>query len=124
VGMGPAPEHHRGRHVAPLVFLSVGGASLLVGTIFGLLAVSTTNDVFDQNPTYGEADAVRTQTLIADVGLGLGVIMMATGMVFLFADHPDKPPPTATSGAAPVARLRFDPVVGPHSGGGAFSLRF
>jgi hypothetical protein len=107
------------------VLLGLGGASVLVGTVFGLLAVSTKNDVFDNNPTYGEADAVRSQSLIADVGLGLGVILVATGTVYLLLDHPA---PAATSpastGAARVAAVRVEPVVGPHGGGGALTVRF
>jgi hypothetical protein len=123
--VAPSAHPNHAARARAYVLLGLGGASILVGTVFGLLAVSTKNDVFDNNPTYGEADAVRSQSLIADVGLGLGVILVATGTVYLLLDHPT---PAATSpastGAARVAAVRVEPVVGPHGGGGALTVRF
>jgi hypothetical protein len=108
-------------HVRSYVLLGVGGASLLVGTIFGLMAVSTKNDIFDSSPTYGQADAVRTQTLVADVGLGLGVVLVASGTAFLLVD---RTPKQATTAPAGVAHLRLEPVFGPKRGGCAVTFAF
>jgi hypothetical protein len=111
-----APSAPEPSKVPSYLFWGLGGASLIVGTVFGALTLSAKSD-FDDNPTYHGADVVHQRSVAADVGLGLGVILLASGTIFYFVQ--DKPVEHA-----PVAKVRVDPIVSPHTGGGAFTLRF
>jgi hypothetical protein len=103
---------------------AAGGASLVVGAAFGIAAISAKND-FDDNPTYGRADAVHSRAIISDVGFGLGVILVATGTVFYF----DRPESGTTrqamnNHAGTRPRLGAAPLVGPGTGGGLLTMKF
>jgi uncharacterized membrane protein len=105
------------------VFWAVGGASLIAGAVVGVMALSAKSD-FDDHPTYDNADKVNDLAFAADVGLGVGIILLATGTIFYLVD--DKPMPS-TQGkpkSPPVANVHFDPIVSSHTRGGAFTLRF
>lgn len=124
-------SRHSSRLPAILMWVA-GGASLAVGTAFGIAAISAKND-FDDKPTYERADAVHSRAVISDVGFGLGLVLVATGTIFFFSDGEASQasqlahhPTVATVGGAGGggSRLRFDPVVGRASGGGVVTLRF
>jgi hypothetical protein len=106
----------------------VGGAALILGGAFGIAAISAKSS-FDDNPTYGRADSVHTRAIVADVGLGLGLILAATGTVFYFG-RPAESAPQAASGTAPatkkttLAQVSAAPIVGPSTGGCAVNVRF
>jgi hypothetical protein len=96
------------------------GASLIVGTIFGIASLSS-KDEFDANPTYDNAETVHNQTIAADVGLGLGLILGITGTIFFVAANSAASPEQTGSASAtlkPRAALR------PRPGGAGLTLRF
>jgi hypothetical protein len=105
----------------------VGGASLAVGTGFGIAAAVAKHD-FDKTPTFDHADAVHNRAIASDVALGLGVVLVVTGTVFYFVKD-DSTLEAATQAkakrrAAGVASLHVTPVIGSHVGGAALDLRF
>ena len=118
-----APGAAAPSHAPSYVLWTVGGAALIAGTVLGVMALSAKSD-FDDTPTYDNADKVNNLAFAADVGLGVGIILLATGTVFYLVD--DKPMPS-TQGkpkSPPVANVHFDPIVSSHTRGGALTLRF
>lgn len=104
----------------------VGGASLLVGGIFGIVAVSKESS-FKDDPTYDKADAVHTDALVSDIGLGLGAILLVSGTVFYFVEDKDDAPAQQAQRPRqrnPLARLGISPVVGMKTQGAAVTLKF
>lgn len=108
--------------VPAYVLWGIGGASLIAGGIFGILALSAKSD-FDDKPTYDQADKVHDLTGAADVGLGLGVVLLASGTIFYLMDDRPSAPAHGSQGS-PVAGVRFQPVLGPRTRGGALTLQF
>jgi len=105
----------------------VGGASLLVGTIFGIVAVSKENS-FKDNPSYDKADTVHTDALASDIGLGLGAILLVSGTVFYFMEDKDDAPMQQAQRQPrkhnPLAQLGVSPVIGMKTQGAAVTLKF
>jgi hypothetical protein len=98
--------------------------SFVVGAVFGVLALSDKSS-FDSSPSYDKSDSVRDKTLVADVGLGLGVILAGTGAAFLLLDHSatDASASTRTESRS-VAQVRVAPMVGPSRGGAMLTVSF
>lgn len=109
--------------VPAYILWGLGGASLVVGGVFGVMALSAKSD-FDDNPTYSQADTVHDRTVVADVGLGAGVLLLASGTIFYFMRDQGAPPAQGQTSAKPVASVRLDPLVTPHTRGGALTLHF
>ena len=117
----PPPEKPK---LPAYVLWGAGGASLLVGTIFGIAAVTGESDYKD-HPTYDKADSVHSRALVSDVGLGLGAILIATGTVFYFvSDSPSTSEARVHRATYPLARLELAPVVGLKTQGAAVTLKF
>jgi tetratricopeptide (TPR) repeat protein len=84
------PTTGRGTSVAGWTLLTTGVASLAAGGLFGLRALSARKDAQKSCPgskpsvcwTDGKSalDRDRTSSLIADVGMGLGVVLMSAGL--------------------------------------------
>jgi hypothetical protein len=109
--------------VPAYIFWGLGGASLVVGGVFGIMALSAKSD-FDDHPTYSQADTVHDRSVAADVGLGLGLVLAVSGTLFYFMQDQGGPSPRAQNSAKPVATVRVDPLVTPHTRGGALTLHF
>jgi tetratricopeptide (TPR) repeat protein len=101
----------------------LGVAALGVGVAFGLAAVSSHAKADDQCSASGCPDRAKavdelekgnTQALVADVGVGLGLVGLAAGAYFLFF----APSKRADAGAKASASLL------PGPGGGALEWRF
>lgn len=113
--------------VASYVLWGLGGASLAVGAVYGVLALQAEKD-FDDAPTYDGADKTETRAIVSDVALGAGLILAVTGTIFYFV----KDGPRSEKAAAHKStkqrlagnELRVLPYVGARSGGGTLSLRF
>src|SRR5690606_629258 len=69
------------------VTLGVAGAAAVVGTVFGVQALSAQDD-FEANPTVAHADDVERNALIADMAFGIALTLGVTGVVLLLADEP------------------------------------
>jgi hypothetical protein len=120
----PAPIPQGASPTLSYALLGAGGVSLVVGAIFGVLALSDKSS-FDSNPSYDKSDSLRDKTLVADVGLGLGVILAGTGTAFLLLSNSSS---NASAIAHPeshkVAQVRVAPMVGPSRGGAMLSVSF
>jgi PEGA domain len=122
----PAPPEPRS--IVPAVV--TGGlavASAVVGTVFGVIALNDKSS-FNSNPTTQTADNGDTHALISDMAFGVALTFGVTSVVLLLTK--DEPAAT-TSSTAPKAApqtakisITPTPIVGAHTGGAGFALKF
>jgi hypothetical protein len=120
----PAPPEPRS--IVPAVV--TGGlavASAVVGTVFGVIALNDKSN-FNSNPTTQTADNGDTHALISDMAFGVALTFGVTSVVLLLTK--DEPAAT-TSSTAPRTKtakvtITPTPIVGAHSGGAGFALKF
>jgi hypothetical protein len=103
-----------------------------VGTVFGVLALNDQSN-FNKNPTTQTADNGDTHALISDMAFGVAITFGVTSAV-LFLTHDDAPAPAAASNTPAAPRpapressgvqVSATPIVGPHTGGAGFVVRF
>lgn len=75
------------------VAFGVGGAGLVLGSIFGALALDASSD-FDETPATTHADRAERLALVSDASFGVGVVGTLTGLVILLlGDDGDAPEP-------------------------------
>jgi hypothetical protein len=120
----PAPPKEPRNLLPAYITLGVGAAGAVVGTIFGVQALSAKSD-FDKNPTNSNADRAERDALIADMGFAVALTLGITGVVLLVSD--DTSEVTAHHDPAhKVARARLDiaPVVTQTTQGAAARLTF
>ncbi len=125
---GPLDEYAAQRSKVPaIVTLGIAGVSGVIGTIFGLKALSEKSD-FDDDPTTEGADDVERNALIADMAFGVTLTLGITGAVLLLSEEPGG---QASLGGKFVGghrkaspRLTFAPFVAPTAAGAAASLKF
>jgi hypothetical protein len=118
----PAPGADEGgpSRVGPIVLLAVGGAGLIVGGVFGGLALGKKSSLDSAcqpksacpASSQGDIDALNTDATIATVGFAVGGAAVVAGGIWFFAGGRSKPKP-----AAPSARLVVHPYIGPGSAG-------
>jgi hypothetical protein len=116
----PPPEKNK---LPSYLMWGVGGASLVVGAVFGVAALTAESD-FKDNPTYDKADTVHTRALVSDVGLGLGAILLVSGTVFYFVDDNASTQQAKSKTSPLLARLAVAPVIGLKTQGAAVTLKF
>jgi len=105
--------------VAALVgFLA--GASAIVGTIFGVKALSASSD-FKDNPTTSTADAAERNALISDMAFGVTLTLGITGIVLLTADDDSE---LSSKRTEPGPSLQVAPYAGPKGGGASARITF
>jgi hypothetical protein len=121
----PPPPEPRSK-VPAFVTGGLAIAAAGVGTVFGVIALGDKSS-FDKNPTSQTADNGDTHALISDMAFGIALTFGVTSAVlFLTKDEP----PAATSsteheaGKKTAVTVTPTPIVGPHSGGAGFVLRF
>jgi hypothetical protein len=104
----------------------VGGAgivSLAIGTVFGIEAVSKSNDAKAQcHPCTTQAPVdemhdAKSSALIADVTLGAGIVAAGVGLYLLLSAPSDAPPPSEEPAAPATGRLRVTPLFGRSTAG-------
>jgi hypothetical protein len=71
--------------VPAYVALGVAGAGVVVGTIYGLGALSAQKD-FKANPTDGAADRAESKALVSDIAFGAAFASGVTALVLLLTD--------------------------------------
>jgi hypothetical protein len=118
-----APPREKKSKVPAYVTLGIAGVGAIVGTIFGIQALSAQSD-FDENPTTEAADDVERNALIADMAFGVAITLGVTGIVLLTSASDDPETPAATRPAPRRARLNVAPVISPTGGGAAARLVF
>jgi hypothetical protein len=118
----PAPDR-----VPAYVVLGVGGAGIVVGTIFGVLALGNKSSLDSDCPMGKDAcpiekqsdvdslnSSLKTNALLSTIGLAVGVVGLGVG-TYLFVS-------ARSDGAPKTARLEVRPWVGPGSAGLAGSF--
>jgi len=92
------------------IAFGVGGAGLVVGGIFGALALSAQSQLKQDcpgnvcGPSYhADVDAYNGKRVVSFVGLGVGVVGAALGTVLLL---------TSSSEGAPPKAARIEPWIG------------
>lgn len=112
--------------VPAYVTLGLAGAGAVVGTIFGVMALSAKSD-FDAEPTVDNADAVDRNALIADMSYAVAITFGVTGAVLLLSGD-DAPPAQSAlvqTKPRPAKKKAFiAPYVGPTGGGAAARFTF
>jgi hypothetical protein len=82
----PPPPQPQSK-VPAYITIGVAGASAVVGTIFGVQALSA-EKTFNDDPTSSHADDVERNALIADMAFGVAFTLGITGVVLLTSDEP------------------------------------
>ena len=113
----------------------VGGAgivSLGIGTVFGIQAISKSNDAkshcnpapsFCTQAAVNENSDAKSSALISDITLGTGVVAIGVGL-YLLLSAPSNPPPPSDAPPAETSRLRVSPIFGRTSAGFAVDGTF
>lgn len=104
-------------NIPAYVTLGIAGAGVVLGTVFGVMALGAKSD-FDDDPTTENADDAERAALIADMSFGVALTFGITGAVLLFSGGDDEPEETGT--AKPVVL----PYAGPTGGGVAATWKF
>ena len=117
----PAPPPEKRSKVPAYVTLGIAGAGAVVGTFFGIKALSAKSD-FDDNPTVDNADRTDRNALIADMSFAVALTFGVTGAVLLFGGD-DKPAQQQTA-TTKLYKPVVAPFVGPTGGGGVVSFKF
>ncbi len=105
--------------VPAVVTLSLAGAGLVVGGIFGVQALGAKSD-FNHNPTAKNADKVERNALISDMAFGVAVTLGLTGVVLLTSPGGDE----AAAPEAASAGFQFTPYVNTQGGGAQARFTF
>jgi hypothetical protein len=118
----PPPKPKEERSMVPAyVTLGIAGAGAIVGTIFGIKALSAKED-FNKTPTTELADDAERNALICDMAFGVAITLGVTGVVLLTSD--DEPAAAQKQTPVKAAKLELAPYVGKKSGGASAKLSF
>jgi hypothetical protein len=118
----PQPTEDEGRSNVPAyVTLGIAGAGVILGTVFGIQALSAKSN-FDDEPTVDNADEAERAALIADMSFGVALTFGITGAVLLFSGGDDEPEETTSSNS--LAPPKLVPLAGPKGGGMMATWRF
>jgi hypothetical protein len=122
----PEEENTGGTSKIPAyVTLGLAGAGFVVGTIFGISALSSKSD-YEADPTQDSFDSTERNALIADMAFGASIAFGVTGVVLLLtADDGEEAAGAPTKSVAAPKRGDFiAPYVTPHGAGGAARVSF
>jgi hypothetical protein len=112
------PKEERS-NIPAYVTLGIAGAGVVLGTVFGIQALSAKSD-FDDDPTVDNADRAERAALIADMSFGVALTFGITGAVLLFSGGGDDEPEQAAKSGKPAVT----PWASPNGGGMAASVSF
>lgn len=122
----PAPEEETddgGSNIPAYVTLGIAGAGVVLGTVFGVLALGAKGD-FEDEPTTENADAAERDALIADMSFGVALTFGITGIVLLFTGGEEEEDTTEEAPAEQASRPTVVPWASPYGGGVAASWKF
>ncbi len=118
----PEPEAQKKSMVPAYVTLGLGGAGLVSGTVFGIMALNSKSK-FKDEPTVDNADAAERNALIADMSFGIALTLGLTGIVLLTSEDA-----TASESAkkkqGSKTEFTWAPYASPIGGGAAARLTF
>jgi hypothetical protein len=120
----PPPPAPRSK-IPAYVTLGLAGAGAVVGTIFGIQALSAKSD-FDAAPTTDAADRADRNALIADMSYAVAITFGVTGAVLLFSKDPaaEETKASVTKPKTAPRKAFVTPYAGPTGGGAAAILTF
>lgn len=118
----PPPPEPRSK-IPAYVTLGFGGLGAVVGTIFGIQALSGKSD-FNSNPTTEKADEVDRNALIADMSFAVAITFGVTGAILLFEKDPAAEETKAARTKTAPKRAFVAPYVTPTGGGAAARMTF
>jgi hypothetical protein len=118
----PPPPVEKRSMVPAYVTLGIAGAGAVVGTIFGLKALSAKSD-FNDGPTTSRADDTERNALISDMAFGVAITLGVTGIVLLTSDE-EAPKESAKLQPPSKVKFEFDTYAGKTGGGAKARLRF
>jgi hypothetical protein len=120
----PAPAAKPRSKVPAYVTLGIAGAGAIVGTIFGVKALSAKSK-FNDEPTTDHADDVERNALIADMAFGVAITLGVTGIVLLTSGDSAEPAKEGKAKSLPKrAKLQVAPYMSPTGGGAAAHWTF
>jgi len=112
-----------GTNLPAYITLGVAGASAVVGTVFGVIALGNKSD-FNDNPTDKKADTTERNALIADMAFGVAITLGITGTVLLLTNTGASSPEKAAIDTRNKRTMQLTPFAGPTGGGAAATWRF
>lgn len=116
----PEPVEEKKRSIVPAaVTLGLGGAGLIAGTVFGIMALNAKGK-FKDDPTTENADAAERNALIADMSFGVALTLGITGIVLLTS----KEPATQTAKRKQKNDFLIAPYASPRGAGAAARMTF
>lgn len=118
----PPPPPPRSK-VPAYITLGIAGAGAVVGTIFGIKALSAKND-FDKKPTGPAADDTERNALIADMAFGVAITLGVTGVVLLTSDDSASTSNAKLEKLPKRAKLVVAPYASPKGGGASAQYSF
>jgi hypothetical protein len=118
----PPPPVEKRSMVPAYVTLGIATAGAVVGTVFGLKALSAKSD-FKDRPTTSSADDTERNALIADMAFGVAITLGVTGIVLLTSDE-EAPKEAAKLQRPSKVKLEFDTYAGKTGGGAKARLTF
>jgi hypothetical protein len=118
----PPPPPPRSK-VPAYITLGIAGAGAVVGTIFGIKALSAKSD-FDKKPTSSAADDTERNALIADMAFGVAITLGVTGVVLLTSDDSAAPASAKLQNLPKRAKLIVAPYASPYGAGAGARYTF
>jgi hypothetical protein len=119
---GPTQSSSKGtERGAAIAAFVVGGVGVVVGGIFGILALGTKSTLDSKCPNkvcppdqQSNIDSLGTKSTVATIGLGVGIAGVAVGAILLGVSHANG---GATAGNVEPPRPRVSPWIGLGSAG-------
>ncbi len=113
VSAAPPPSPHAPSPVPAFVALGIGGVGVAVGSVFGILALSTKSSLDSAcrskscpASSQPDIDALSTRATVSNIGFAVGVVGVATGAVLLITSQSGDARP------ANAGRVRMRPWLG------------
>jgi len=100
----PVPTTSSGSNTGAFVVMGIGGAGIVVGSIFGFMALgkkstldtACTNKICPETSS-SDIDSLKTNATISTIGFGIGVVGLGVGAIMLLTGS-SEPAPAPTSG--------------------------
>ncbi len=89
--------------VPAYVFLGIGAAGVVVGSVFGVLALGAKSSLDSEcnsakvcaPSAQGDINSLHTDSLVSTVGWGVGIVGLGLGTYFFVTSHQETPPKAA-----------------------------
>lgn len=119
----PPPPPEEPSKVPAYVTLGIAGAGLVVGSVFGVMALDKKSE-FDDAPNADTADQVERNALIADMSFGVAITLGVTGIVLLTSNETTDETARRAARAEQAHRLQLAPYASRKGGGAVARIRF